>query len=91
MVIWSNIVGVALRIVAFSVQVDRNDQSCWRLTVGREIFNHRMRRLTPLAADAIWRCDDKVVALEHAHFVGYSGVGKLRGLLAMPDQDQSSA
>jgi hypothetical protein len=28
--------------------------------------------------------DDKLVALEHAHFVGYSGVGKLRGLIAMP-------
>ena len=30
--IWSNIVDDELRIVAFSVQVDRNDQSCWRLT-----------------------------------------------------------
>jgi hypothetical protein len=50
--IWSNIVDVALRIVAFSVQVDRDDQSCWRLTVKREIFNPSMRRLTILAAES---------------------------------------
>ena len=28
--------------------------------------------------------DYNLVALEHAHFVGYSGVGKLRGLIVMP-------
>jgi len=31
--IWAIIVDDELRIVAFSVQVDRNDQSCWLLTV----------------------------------------------------------
>ena len=52
--IWAIIVDDELRIVAFSVQVDRNDQSCWRLTVKREIFNHSLRRLTTLTVDAIW-------------------------------------
>ena len=36
-------------------EVDRNDQSCWRLTPQREIFNHRMRPLTSLVAGAILR------------------------------------
>src|SRR4029077_15576864 len=34
-------------------QVDRDDQSCWRLTPQCGIFNSRMRRLTLLAADVI--------------------------------------
>src|SRR5215475_13107920 len=57
--IWSNIVDVALRIVAFSVQVDRNDQSCWHLTVKREMFNHSLRRLTTLAG----QCDLAAVTI----------------------------
>jgi hypothetical protein len=34
-------------------QVDRDDQSCWRLTLQYGIFNSRMRRLTSSVADAI--------------------------------------
>ena len=34
-------------------QGDRNDQSCWRLTPQREIFNWRMRRQASLATDPV--------------------------------------
>jgi hypothetical protein len=55
--IWSNIVGVVVGIVAFtgfrSIGID---QSCWRLTPQCGIFNCRMRRLTSLAAEASCGC-----------------------------------
>ena len=57
--IWCNIVDVALRIVAFSVQVDRDDQTCWRLTLQRAIFNHSNAPTTTLAG----QCDLATVTI----------------------------
>ena len=41
-------------------QVDRDDQSCSRLTPEREIFNNRMRRQASLAADPIRAASTKI-------------------------------
>ena len=79
--IWSNIVGVVVGIVAFtgfrSIGID---QSCWRLTPQCGIFNCRMRRLTSLAADASCGCAQNLMRHEQAHRRASETVG----LLAMP-------
>ena len=59
-------------------QVDRDDQSYWRLTLQCRNFNHRMRRLAWSGAGTICSSAQNLGASEDARFVGHSGVGKLR-------------
>ena len=59
-------------------QVDRNDQSYWRLTPQCGIFNCRMPRLASSGAGAICCSAQNLAASEAARFVGDSGIGKLR-------------
>ena len=61
-------------------QVDRDDQSCWRLTPQCGIFNCRMRRLTSLAADVSCGRARNLMRHEQARRRASETVG----LLAMP-------